>query len=136
MPTLPKRCAQLVADRAFEHLEGGGAVGEQEGQAERGDLRHEADDEPWLLTVMSTAPVRRLVSSDCSLPSCSAPATRTVMRPRGALLDQLGELLGRDLAGIAGGGVVAERQVDGGLRAAREGQDGRRCAGAGQQGAA
>jgi hypothetical protein len=30
---------------------------------------------------MSTAPVRRLVSSDCSLPSCSAPATRTARRP-------------------------------------------------------
>src|SRR5918994_517777 len=40
-----------------------------------------ADVEPWLLTVMLTAPVRRLVSSDCSLPSCSDPATRTLMLP-------------------------------------------------------
>ena len=57
---------------------------------------------PWLLAVMSSAPVRRLVSMATSLPSCSEPAMFTVTRPSDFSLTSLAKASAARVRGLPG----------------------------------
>src|ERR687894_2137512 len=78
---LAKRCASSSPIGPSSTLKAAALSANKKGRPSAASSGISADVEPWLLTVMLTAPVRRLVSSDCSFPSCSDPATRTLMFP-------------------------------------------------------
>ncbi len=118
---------ELLADRPLQHLEAACGVVEQERQAERGELRHQARGRALA------------VGGEVERAGAQAGQHRDVVAEllgardvdldlaAGLLRDQLGELLGGDAARVAGCRAVAERQ-----RGLRDGAAGQQC-GRGEQ---